>query len=131
VLEDVGVTEAAGEGTVFAGALDAGERGDDGDAGADALDFDVGDVEFSEAELAGAHAVELLGLGDDFAGGGDAEEVVGEEFVHGRNVAGELGLTPLLLKGVHFELHLVLVVGLGGMLSEERRGDEESANEQG
>ena len=58
----------------------------------------LGDIELGDDELAVAHAIELLGLGEDLAGGGDAEVVVGEELVHGGNVVGEGGLLPFVLE---------------------------------
>ena len=94
-----------------------GQAGDDGDV-ADELDLGLGDIEAGDGELAVAHAVELLGLGEDLAGGGDAEVVLGEQAVHGGDVVGDEGAAPLALEaddlGAFGALVLVMVAALRG-----------------
>jgi hypothetical protein len=97
-LVDAGVAVGAVEGFVVGSAFDLGQAGDDGDV-ADELDAGVVDVEPGKFELAIAHVIELLGLGEDLAAGVDAEVVVGEQLIHGGNVVGESRLLPFMLEG--------------------------------
>lgn len=131
-LIDTGVAVGAVELLSVGCSLDLGEGGDDGDV-ADELDFEFGDIQPGKDELAVSHVVELLGFGEDFSGGGDAEVVVGEELVHGGDVVGKGGGLPLFLEFDDlFPLEmLVLVVGMRHLRGDERgRHPEESGEEQ-
>ena len=109
VLIDAGVAIAAVQGTVIVETLDVSQRGDDRYLTTE-LDVEVGEVEAGDGDSAGAHTVELLGLGEDVAVGSDAEIVVGEELVHGDDVVRKLGSAPLVLECDDLVVCRVLVV---------------------
>jgi len=114
MLVDAGVAVAAVERVIVGEALDVGQRSDDGYLTAQ-LDVEVGEVEAGNGGGAGAHTVELLGLGEDVAVGGDAEVVVGEKLVHCDDVVGELGGAPLAFERddlVVGDMFVVLVVAV-------------------
>lgn len=131
-LVDAGVAVGSLELLSVGGALDMGEGGDDGDV-ADELDFELGGIETGEDKLAVSHVVELLSFGEDFAGGGDAEVVVGEELVHGGDVVGEGGRLPLFLEFDDlFPLQMLALMVWMRRLRRDKHGrhPEESGEEQ-
>src|SRR5665213_2774516 len=118
------------------GAFDLGEAGHDRYV-ANQLDLEFGGIEPGDDELAVAHVVELLCLGEDFAGGGDAEIVVGEELVHGRNVVSQCCCAPLILELDDLLALHVLSVAMrrmrhlredGYRRRNEERGEQKSRN---
>jgi len=118
-LVNAGIAEAAGERLAIRHSVDLGERGDDGHL-ADQLNLLLGYIHRIESQRAIAHPIEKLLLGANFAVGGNAEEIVGEELVHGGDIASELRTAPLLLK----RLNMIALNALGvafGMVGLSRR----------
>ena len=74
-LVDAGISEGAGHRRAFVGSVECGTAGNNSDR-ADDLDLDVGEIKAVYDEGAVAQAIQLLGLGVDLAGPGDADVVV-------------------------------------------------------
>src|SRR6202034_200080 len=96
-LVHAGIAEAAGERLAIRYSIDLGKRGDNGHL-ANQLNLLLGHVHRVESQRAIAHAVEELLLGATLAVGGDAEKIVGEQLVHGGDIASQLRAAPLPLK---------------------------------
>lgn len=90
----------------FARAFDIGDRGHNSDI-AQQLDLSIAQLNSRDDQLAGADALQLLGLGVDLTGHRDADEVVGEQLVHSGGIPGELRHAPLLLQSFHLSLGIV------------------------
>jgi len=123
VLVDTRVAIVAVDGVVVRGGLHVGQRGDDGDGAFD-FDVDVGGFVAGENELSGAHAVDLLRLGEDVAVPHDAEVIGREELFHSGGIVAYLRGAPLAFEGEDLVAGFVLAVWREGVQRERGRQDE-------